>query len=135
MLLEEGLQSYLSGVAGVAALVGARIYPVALPQEGPYPAVTYERTGGEVIHAMGQDPGLSSAAMQLTCWGATYSSAKASAAAVRAALQNQLNVTWGGESGVVVQAAFVEGEKDDGYEPEARLYAVSVACLVWYKEA
>ncbi len=133
MTIEEALYSYLKGYAGLAALVSTRIYPLILPQDSTFPAVTYQRISGPRIHTMGNDPGLAYPRFQVSCWGKTYASAKAVAAQVIAALQNQRNTTWGGTGGVMVQASILESDRDL-YEPDTQVYHVPVDVTIWFIE-
>lgn len=86
--LETALASLLGAHAGLSALVSSRIYPVKLPQDPTYPAVTYARIGydsEEVID--GTSTGLNHPRMEINSWGTKYSDALAVNAQVRAALK------------------------------------------------
>ena len=133
MLLEQALYSYLSGVAGLTALVSTRIYPLMMPQDVTLPAVTYQRISGPRVHTMGTDPGLESPRFQLSSWASSYSSVKAVAEQVRLALQDYAG-TMGGAGGVVVQRAFLEGDQDF-YEPDTLIYQVASDFIIWAEEA
>lgn len=133
MRIEAGLYSRLSGYAGLTALTDARIYPIRLPQPATFPAVTYQRVSRPRIQTMGTNPGLVYPRFQIDCWAKTYDSANDVAAQVIAALENQLNTTWGGDAGVTIQAAIVEDDMDF-YEPEVDIYRVMIEVVIWHAE-
>lgn len=132
--LEQAVYSRLTGHAGLAALVGSRVYPLVLPQRPTLPAVTYQRVEALRQSAMGVDTGLASARVQVDSWATTYAGSKGVAAQVRAALQR-----WRGtEAGVTVEDAFLERDQDlfedEGSSAEGKLYRVSQDYLIWYRE-
>lgn len=78
------LRSALVDNAGVVAIVGQRVYPVLLPQNPTYPAISYER-----ISSTGQD-GTSNrkeSRYQINCWARTYAGVVSLSAAVKVALE------------------------------------------------
>ncbi len=137
MTLEEGLYAYLSGVSALTALVGKRIYPVVLPPNVVYPAVTYQRISGPRIHTMGNDPGLAYPRIQVSCWYRDisdpqkgYGQVKAVAEQVRLALQNQKSTTWGS---VTIQAVLFDGD-NDLYDPDTQVHQVALDFIIWCTE-
>lgn len=130
--LEEALLSRLANYGGLSALVVARIYPMILPQKPTLPAVTYQRIDGERESGMTQEHGMAHPRMQVDCWAATYSAAKAVATQVRGALQR-----WSGTvAGVTVLDSFLESDRDL-YEPGTGgqdIFRVSLDFLIWHRE-
>ena len=86
MSVESELRTRLESSTAVSALVSTRVYPTVLPQDVTLPAVSYFKVSGVRTHAMGTDPGLAHPQVQVSCWGATYTSAHAVKEAVRSAL-------------------------------------------------
>ncbi len=128
-VVEEAIYSRLSTHAGVSALVGSRIYPSLMPQNVTLPALTYIKVAGPRVSAMSIDTGVARPRFQVSCWSQTYSQAKALAAQVRAALQR-----WRGtESGVVIQASFMENEIDL-YDNETELHHVALDFEISHEE-
>lgn len=130
MDIETALRAHLANHSGLAALVGGRIYPLILPQDPALPAVTYQKVSesSEYIH-----DGVSSirkGRLQLDCWAATYATAKAVAAQVKASLHRFSGVL-GGAGGVQVGGAWIEDETDF-YEPDPPIYRVSVDVRLIY---
>lgn len=106
--IEEAVFSRLSSFAGLTALVAARIYPVVLPQNPTYPAVTYQRISSVRAPAMGTDTGLIATRFQLSTWSSGYAAAKAVKEQLRLATER-----WRGTVlGIVIQDTFIEGEVD-----------------------
>lgn len=127
--LEAALLTRLTAYGDLTALISSRVYPLILPQEPTYPAVTYQRIDGPREHGMTQDHGLPHPRIQIDSWGKTYASAKAVATQVRGALQRWSDA---GASPVVLDC-FLESD-EDGYEPEAGTYKVSQAWTIWHRE-
>ena len=87
MSIETTLYSTLTGDSGVTALVDTRVYPNLAPEGAAHPLVTYQVVSGGREATI---PGVGDAVrkrIQLSCHANTYSSAKAVAAAVIAALE------------------------------------------------
>ena len=115
MAIEEALYTRLSGHAGLTALVSTRIYPVKLPQNPVYPAVTYEsRGGGAVQQSMGVTTGIRRPIFQIACFADTYDSACSVGAQVQAAL-SRYRATVGG---IVIQDILETDEPDDFWTDE-----------------
>lgn len=75
MSIEDGLRTHLIADAPVTALVVARIYPIKLPQNPTYPALTYEIISDIPHRALAGDSDLERARARIHCWAATYSGA------------------------------------------------------------
>lgn len=70
-------------VAGrLATVAGGRVYPLKLPDQPQFPAVTYQQISAVRTHAMGKDAPLIRVRMQVNVWGKTYAEARATAGAV-----------------------------------------------------
>lgn len=66
MSLESGLFSLITTDAGVAALMGTRLYPSILPQDAVLPAGTYQRIAGPVGYAHDGEAGVDFVLMQVS---------------------------------------------------------------------
>jgi hypothetical protein len=126
---EEALASRLTGFTGLTNLVSNRIYPVVLPENPTYPAVTYQRISAVRASAMSTDTGLVQTRVQVSIWSTLYSEAKSVKEQVRAALQR-----WRGTVlGLVIEDTFIENETDL-YQPEIPVYHLPVDATVHYVE-
>lgn len=121
MTLEQALYNYLTGVAGLTALIGTRVYPVALPQGATLPAVVYQRVSGARIRTMGDARLARRPRIQFTVWAATYASRLAVGAQLVAALDGYTPGTMGGAGGVDVLDVVLDNEIDD-HEPTSGAY-------------
>ncbi len=129
MLIEEALFSRLSGHVGMAALVDDRIYPQVLPQGVIFPAVTYAKTKGERVQAMGGNPGIARVTFRVAAWSEVYADAKNVSAQVRDALER-----WSGtEAGVTVLHSFLSDELDD-YDADTQRHQAAVDVDIIHKE-
>lgn len=105
MEINEALYSYLASYPNLTSLVSNRIYPDVLPQNTPYPAITYQDISETEIDTFNQPAStLMMPVYQFNCWGSTRASAKAVAKQLRAAFKNYKSTTMGGAGGVSVSA-------------------------------
>jgi hypothetical protein len=127
--LEEALYTRLSNYAGLSVLVGARIYPIKMPEAPTYPCVTYQRVDTVREHGMTADHGLTHPRMQVDSWAVTFAAAKAVGEQVRLALQRWDDVT----SSPVVLDSFLDNTEDT-FESGANIYRVRHDFIVWHRE-
>jgi hypothetical protein len=124
--IETSIYSRLTAYAGVADLVSTRVYPVVMPQNTSFPAITYQTNAREKNPTFGADSTISNKEMRITSWASTYSGAKDLAAEVLAALNR-----W---SSGDVQEVFHEDEGDT-YNEELDKYGVYMDFTVWFDES
>lgn len=87
MNTEESLYAELAAHAGVAALVGTRIYPVSLPQTPTLPAVTYRLVSQPTDHVFTETASdVKMANFRIQCWDTSYKAAGTLGTQVEAAL-------------------------------------------------
>lgn len=87
MGLGSTVRKILIADASVAALVGTRIFPKALPQNPPLPAITYQRISRTALADTLEGPGtLVRPRVQIDTWAKTDAEAITVGAAVRRAL-------------------------------------------------
>ena len=132
MLIEQALYTYLSTYAGLTALIGTRIYPNTIPQNGTLPAVAYTKVSGYRYHSLGGDTGEASPVYQFSVFGSSYSSVKAVTEKIRDALQNYTGLM-GGASGVTVKAVLMMSQSD-GYDQDVNEYYDITEYQIFYKE-
>jgi len=133
--IEQGLVAELLADAGVSALVGTRVHPHVIPQDGELPAITYQRISSQREMQMDGPLSLIRVRMQVDCWSSSYSGAKSLADAVRSAL-NGVGIrspkTLGSES---VQLVFLESDNDlADFEGDKREYRVSQDWMIYHVE-
>ena len=135
MQLEQALYAYLTGHAGLSALVGTRVYPEYLPDAPTYPAVVYQRVSGLASYTHDSAVGAGDfdrARIQFDCWADTYAGVKAVRAQLIAAL-SAYRGTMGGVGGVTIGGVFKANELD-WPEREAEKRRAIVDFMFLYRE-
>lgn len=126
-MIEAGLFSLLSGTPAVAAIAGARIYPLVLPTDGELPAVTYQVVGARPDPTL-QTSGFQRWRIQCDCWAEDYSAA----AGLRDALTTALNGYQGTLSdGTILQNAELI-QPIDHFDHEALQYRCTVEFYLYF---
>jgi hypothetical protein len=128
--LEEGLVTHLMADSGVTDLISTRLFPLVVPQDVTLPAVAYQRISGIPQNAHDGSSGLTVARIQFTCHGSSYTSAKAVAAALRAALNGKK----GGMGSTEVNVSLLQDESD-GWAERHGAPTVRQDYMIWYQEA
>ena len=141
-MIQESLYSKLAGAAGVTSLASTRIYPLVIPQTvyteaTKKPCIVYSVSSkSRQVRYSGTDT-LVSGSFSIDCYATTYTAVQSLAAAVRAALVDQVGTWTDSDSpvgSVSVQAVFIENEFDL-MDEEPGLYRVSQEYTIWYDEA
>lgn len=126
MINQTDLTARLVGDAGVRTAAGswkptptaapiACVFWAMRPQGSPLPAVVLHVVSGVPGYLMaGGDDGLPDVVVQVDCWGATYSAAKALADAVEAAVGGYRDTTL---LGIFVLSRTDDSEPADGGQP------------------
>lgn len=105
----KGVIARLLAGAGVAAIVGDRIWPMDRPQGQPLPAVVVRRIDQAPLYQDSGSTGLERARVQVDCWADTPPAAIDLAVAVKA----QLNDFEGASAGTTFQSVTIIGEHDN----------------------
>ncbi len=129
-MIEDVLFARLSGFTGLAALVGARIYPIILPQDCLLPAVTYRRVATPLrVPLISGDSGTVQAHFEVTAWAATgvYDQLRAVALQLRLALQR-----WHDDAQGVDDTHILDESED--FQPEALCFYRMLTAEVDYEE-
>ena len=135
MNLYEALYHRLTNYSNLTTLTSTRIYPIKMPQEVSYPAVTFQVISGLPRgHLMGSDDSLAAPRVQVSAWGETLSDAVDVADQIKAALQD-FSGTMGGVSGVTVQRIFIESEQIPVIDPDVDVYQVAQDFIIWWEES
>jgi hypothetical protein len=132
-VIESGLREVALADAGVAALIGSRLYPLKLPQSPVYPASVYQRISGPRDHDHGGSTGKAEVRIQVTHWATSYSGVKQVAEAFRAALDG-----YSGAMGSTAVALCRLANEIDGFEHtenDSGDYSVRQDFLVQYTES
>ena len=128
MSVETVIYDQLAADGTVSGLVGARIYPVILPQRVSYPAISYSLVSRQPVEAMGSDATLALSRLQVNAWGDTYKEAKDLAFAIRDALKRTRSAVTGVQD--ILMPTML-----DTIDPETRIYRVMLDFMVAYDGA
>jgi hypothetical protein len=136
LTIEAGLVYKLTTTAGITTLISTRVYLERIPQGATLPCLTYQRisTPRILTHDTSGSAGTAHPRFQFDAWAATYSSAKAIADALRAALNGFKGTITSGVDSVVVQAALIDGESSEP-DPEAGLARIRSDYIIYHLEA
>lgn len=116
MSAESDLYAILASSAPLSAVVGPRIYPDAMPEEGAYPALVFSRTATDPVQTIDGVIHAEFVTFALGCWANTRGSADAAADAA---------VT------VLVAAGAEYAGRESGFDPETGLYATTVQTTIF----
>lgn len=119
---------HLKNDGGVAALVGDRIYPMALPQEATLPAVRYQMISRNELHIHYPKPVLVTRRYQVDGFTASYAQAKALEGALRAALYG-----FNKQVDPCILSTFIENMRD-GDDQEVGDFQTSMDALITCSE-
>ena len=121
-MIEETVYSTLSSDSTVSGVVGSRIYPIKLPQNCSYEAISYSRIGGPRDVSLSGASGTARARIRIDCWASLYSEAKALMKAVRGAMD-------------ALNGALAAMGEVDFYDDEAEVYRTSIDYYIHHTEA
>lgn len=86
MSMETDVRSLILSDGGVSALIGARLYPLRLPQDVTLPAATYQRIVTTPHNTLTGAHGSATALLQLDSYAPTYGGAEALSEALMTAI-------------------------------------------------
>lgn len=131
--MEENLIARLLANAGVAAIVGTRVYPGARPQGSALPALVLNKISGAPVYDDEGEAGLLTARMQIDAWGITYTAAKLLARAVRDCLSGLV----GTQGTIAFRNVLIDVERDTretGANEFQYEYSASTDYIIWFRE-
>ena len=117
MTIESGLRTHLLADGDVAALVVARVYPLKLPQEPTYPALTYEIVSDIPYRGLSGDHDKEVIRARIHCWAETFAGATDLARKVRTAVAD-----FSGTMGTTAVASVKFETWSDLFEDTAEVY-------------
>jgi len=131
MTIGEAIYAHLADHAGLAALVGTKIYPGDIPQGVTPPVVVVQLISNPPIPAGGSSYALHGPRYQFSCWADGYKGAVDVCEQVKNALMDYSGVM-GGTSGVTVQWCMCENEYDL-YDEELRRSGRAIDFIIWHE--
>lgn len=127
MSVEAALVAILDAASTTA---GTRTYPILLPDEPTFPAITYQDISDVPQYHRDGETHADRLRFQVNCWGKTFEQARALAGEVRAAVS--------GYSGTIaserITRIFVENQEDD-FETGTELFWRRLDLVIWHRRA
>lgn len=111
MSAETQLYAALSGRTELTELVGTRIYPDAIPENSPLPAVVYVRSSTNPTYTIGGTLVCEDVRLSVTAWAPTRTEAEAVADQIRSAIDG---------------AGHPIADRASGFDNEVGLFAVTI---------
>lgn len=127
-MIEAKVVEVLLADASVVALVGNRVSPVVLRQEFGMPCIIYQRLAGDREYVLSGPAGWARADIGLTAWANEYAQARATADAVRKALDG-----YGDDEAGGIEVASV-ADSADLYEETLDVFGCGVTVSVQWQE-
>lgn len=135
--IEQALVSYLSGYAGLSALISGRVYNRRVPQGAAIPCLTFFRVSTPRTHTMqtsGASGELANPRFQFDAWGAAPGTAKDITDQLRAALNGKTGSIGTAPNSVTIRAGLVEDEAEEEPDVDAALYRRRSDFVIWQEE-
>ena len=132
MSLESGLVAELLADAGVAAIVGTKVHPELIPQNGTLPALVYTRMATLREQQLAGPQSMALARVRIDCWHTSAAGVWALADAVRSALDVGEKALLGS---FTVQQIYLDEQFQQGdFEGDRRDYRVIQEYVIRYVE-
>lgn len=132
-LAVQAFYQHLRDNAGVAALVGTRIFPSIMPQDAALPVIVYTTRSAQREYAHTGPSQVADVRLELSCWSKSYLQAKQVADAVRAAVEGSQKATIGDTHTIEVMGMRLDNEFDS-YDDETHLFRTIVDVLIPHRE-
>ena len=129
MSFREGLFSFVTEDAAVAALIGTRFFPTMANQDEDLPLAVYQQISSPPEHSHQGPTGLQHPRIQISSIAEDPDAAWALAAAMKARLDGKKAVMFGS---VEVQAVLMVNEFEHPYEFESQRFRVTQDYMIWY---
>lgn len=132
MRAEKVINTLLNAASGVTALVGARIYPLQLPQDSVLPALVYEHVVSTELTTIDAASAyaLMQARIEVTVLAKDYATQKTLIEEVRKALNYQRGVVAGVSVASIVRDTLGPDLRDD----DLQVYSQAIDFHVTFKE-
>lgn len=138
MSAEYAVRKLLAGNAGLAAVVGERVYWLMRPENDSFPAIVLQVVTATHFASLAGSDGVIHKRMQIDVYGTTWASVLSTSELVRGVLQNYRGVVSPADGDVKIDRIFWDDETDmveQAYDAsEAHFYRRSIDCTVAYTE-
>lgn len=129
MSIEAAIYYKLTNASAITNVVSTRIYPIELPQNVVYPAVTYQRVSTVRNNALDIPLGVTTIRLQTDCYGISLSTAQQIADLIR----EELNGFNGTVQTIKIYSIFADDERHF-FEENLEQKRVMVDYLITFSE-
>lgn len=131
--IESALYSILSTTGAITTICGTRIYPIKMPDNSIFPAVTYQKIVETTEHIINSSGQLKKAIFSISTWvrhtpTATPATARELSAAIRAAIDGIRGLY----SGMDIQGILIQNETQT-YDEDVEVYRILQDFLIIYR--
>lgn len=137
MSLITGLYSYLTSVAGVAVLVGNRIYPSIAPPDADLPQIVYTIVSSQHVRHMQGASDFCERRVQFDAYGSSAEQVEDVFTALRNALEAKRGLIGDSQENVTILSSGIESERDDYIAPidgsQVAKFRRSIDYTIWHR--
>ena len=119
MSIESLIFTALTTNANIKRMVTRRVYPIVLPQNCDFPAISYQRVTGVRVNDLSGYSNLQNAHVQIDSWATSYNEVKE--------LGAYIHTTMNGAN--TFKSLLISDS--DGYDADAALYRLSMDFSAW----
>lgn len=119
--VRQALVAFILADAGIVNIIGARIFPLKMPQSVDQPSIVYTRVSGLSGHHMAGRDGLARTRIQVDCWSKSADASSALANLVKDRLDGYRGVMGSGPLAVDVQGVFFSDERES-FDDAVKMY-------------
>lgn len=130
MNILQALRAHLAAQASVTARVGSRIYPLILPQDPTYPAITYSPIGTRRAPTFDGAPSLIGSEIEIDAWGQTLADAETLGGILEGLLENFCGV-FGAVDGLRIYQVLIDADVTV-FETEPAAYRRSLLFVFYH---
>ena len=135
MSLKTELHNYLSGYAGLSALVDDNIYPDIAPENSPLPYVIFQIVSADHIRSMTAASDFVARRVQFDVYGSTALSVENVFDQLRGALEAKRGTI--GSENLVVLSSGIDTERDDYVDPidgsQTGKHRRTIDFIIWHR--
>lgn len=131
-MIQYAVRRHLLDTPAVAAIVGDRMMPIPIPQEGELPCITYTVAATNEDSQEGDTDTLQMIRLQLDCWATSHKAVSELARAVRLALPTTTGPIGSGANRFEEVTIVPANVGTYLYEPETKRHRVLMEFRIWY---
>ena len=130
-MISDHLYTYMAAQSAITDIVSTRIYPIILPQEPTYPAISYSDDDVNYTESFDGQTDHAQSIYQINAWAKTYAGAYTLGDVLRSSLKN----TSGSFGGITIQRCSIISGPVTVYEDSVEAYRQTYIFSIWHNEA